>query len=279
MLDPRRRRRRQGAPDDRPRAPTAGTAARSSGPTTTSRTGAELETLEKLIADHGYYPYRAEPGELDARKADGSLDGLFVRAHARPAQRAGSSSPTSASDRPASGSTSCSATTTRSSFGPLLDGASWGIHDEGRIVDARRRPRDDLVGLLEHHPVAQSPRDDRGPARPPRSTGWPASSGAPERAIFNFHVPPYGSGPRRGAGPRREPGRPDLARAAKDGAGREHRRPGRDPRDPAAARSARPHPRVEPGSAGSAGRSRSTPARTTRPARSTGPSSPSSGTR
>ncbi|HTS14559.1 MAG TPA: hypothetical protein VMH24_02760 [Candidatus Sulfotelmatobacter sp.] len=42
-------------------------------------TEAELAELEKLIADHGYYPYRAEPGELDARRADGSLDGLFVR--------------------------------------------------------------------------------------------------------------------------------------------------------------------------------------------------------
>ena len=41
-------------------------------------TGPELEALEKLIADHGYYPYRAEAGELDARRADGSLDGLFV---------------------------------------------------------------------------------------------------------------------------------------------------------------------------------------------------------
>ena len=37
--------------------------------------GPELDALEKLIADHGYYPYRAEAGELDARRADGSLDG------------------------------------------------------------------------------------------------------------------------------------------------------------------------------------------------------------
>ena len=40
--------------------------------------GPDLEALEKLIADHGYYPYRAEPGELDARHAEGSLDSLFV---------------------------------------------------------------------------------------------------------------------------------------------------------------------------------------------------------
>ena len=33
-----------------------------------------VATLEKLIEDHGYYPYRAEPGELEAREAAGSLD-------------------------------------------------------------------------------------------------------------------------------------------------------------------------------------------------------------
>jgi len=38
--------------------------------------GPGLDALEKLIADHGYYPYRAEAGELDARKA-----------HARPPHR------------------------------------------------------------------------------------------------------------------------------------------------------------------------------------------------
>ena len=40
--------------------------------------GPDLVALERLIADHGYYPYRAEVGELEARKADGSLDRLFV---------------------------------------------------------------------------------------------------------------------------------------------------------------------------------------------------------
>jgi Icc-related predicted phosphoesterase len=41
--------------------------------------GAELAGLERLIADHGYYPYRAEPGELQAMEADGTLDDLFLR--------------------------------------------------------------------------------------------------------------------------------------------------------------------------------------------------------
>ena len=40
--------------------------------------GQELTDLEKLIEDHGYYPYRAEPGELEARRDAGSLDELFL---------------------------------------------------------------------------------------------------------------------------------------------------------------------------------------------------------
>ena len=40
--------------------------------------GPELVALEKLIADHGYYPYRAEPGELERRELVGTLDELFL---------------------------------------------------------------------------------------------------------------------------------------------------------------------------------------------------------
>ena len=41
--------------------------------------GPELAALEKLIADHGYYSYRAEPGELEAMQEAGTLDDLFLR--------------------------------------------------------------------------------------------------------------------------------------------------------------------------------------------------------
>ncbi len=41
---------------------------------------AELTELERLIADHGYYPYRAEPGELEANILDAS-DTLHDMAH------------------------------------------------------------------------------------------------------------------------------------------------------------------------------------------------------
>jgi Icc-related predicted phosphoesterase len=42
--------------------------------------GPELEALEKLIEDHGYYPYRAEPGELEGRQADRTLEAPMLDA-------------------------------------------------------------------------------------------------------------------------------------------------------------------------------------------------------
>ena len=38
-----------------------------------------IEVLERLIADHGYYPYRAEPGELETMEKEGTLDELLDR--------------------------------------------------------------------------------------------------------------------------------------------------------------------------------------------------------
>ncbi len=96
--------------------------------------GPDLEGLEKLIADHGYYPYRAEPGELDARRADGSLDRLFVRLMR---ERLGAwlalaeerLRPTGkplffmlGNDDPAE-------------LLPLLEGAGYGTQAEGKVVD------------------------------------------------------------------------------------------------------------------------------------------------
>src|SRR5438045_9509035 len=40
--------------------------------------GQELTDLERLIEDHGYYPYRAEPGEVATRPDAGTLDALCL---------------------------------------------------------------------------------------------------------------------------------------------------------------------------------------------------------
>ncbi len=170
----------------------AGTA-RSSGPTTRSTTGPSSTALEKLIADHGYYPYRAEPGELEARQAAGTLDDLFLRADARAADRAGCTSPTSGSGRWAARSTSCSATTTRPTLAELLDDGAVGRARRGQDRLDRRRPRDDQLGLLEHRRPGTATASRTRSSCAASLARWRAAWHHPERAIVNVHVPPFGT--------------------------------------------------------------------------------------
>lgn len=154
--------------------------------------GPELEALEKLIADHGYYPYRAEPGELDARRADGSLDGLFVRLmHRRLEEWLAFADdrlrPTGrrlfmmlGNDDPAE-------------LGTLLDAASWATHAEGRVIAI-----DDDHEMIS---LGYSNRTPWNSHREMSEEGLAAALGAlagalrdPSRAIVNVHVPPFGSG-------------------------------------------------------------------------------------
>ena len=109
--------------------------------------------------------------------------------------------------------------------------------------------RDDLVRLREPDAVEQPARARRGRALRAASRRSPTSSSSPETAIFNLHVPPYDSGLDTaneinpdltlryvGGQPQPDPGR--LDRRAPDHRG-----------VPAAARAARPHPRVARGGA------------------------------
>ena len=95
--------------------------------------GPELVALEKLIADHGYYPYRAEPGELEAMEADGGLDPLFLQL-----MRARLTEWLDLADerlRPAGRAPLLHARQRRpGGAGALLDSAPWGVHDEGKVV-------------------------------------------------------------------------------------------------------------------------------------------------
>src|SRR5262249_32226250 len=95
--------------------------------------GEELRSVEQLIADHGYYPYRAEPGELAEMEATGQLDDLFLKLIAERLQQwldladerlrpqdiplywmLGNDDPPE--------------------LAALLDSAPWGVHCEGRDV-------------------------------------------------------------------------------------------------------------------------------------------------
>jgi Icc-related predicted phosphoesterase len=154
--------------------------------------GPDLVALEKLIADHGYYPYRAEAGELDARHADGTLDALFVQLmHARltdwltladerlrPAGRRlffmlGNDDP--------------------AELKALLDQAPWGVHDEGRVVtldDDHEMISWGYSNLTPWHSHREMTEDQLAATYRDLASRLTA----PDRAVFNFHVPPYGSG-------------------------------------------------------------------------------------
>lgn len=154
--------------------------------------GRDLAALEKLIADHGYYPYRAEVGELDARRADGSLDRLFVELmRARLVEWLALADerlrPTGrrlffmlGNDDPAELRT-------------LLDEAPWGTHDEGKVVML-----DDDHEMISWGYSNITPwRSHREMTEDQLATAIEAMASqlrAPERSIVNVHVPPYGSG-------------------------------------------------------------------------------------
>ena len=154
--------------------------------------GPDLEALEKLIADHGYYPYRAEPDELDARQRDGSLDTLFVELmherltawlaladeRLRPLGKPlyfmlGNDDPVELRE--------------------LLDHAPWGQHAEGRalrIDDHHEMISWGYSNVTPWHSHREQPEELLAASL--RSLGEKLSD--PARAIVNVHVPPLGSG-------------------------------------------------------------------------------------
>ncbi len=151
--------------------------------------GPELEALEKLIADHGYYPYRAEPGELDARKEAGTLDDLFLQLmqerltgwltladeRLRPLGKRlmfmlGNDDP------PA--------------LARLLDAAPWGEHAEGKVLWLDDDHEIMSWGFSNRTPW-NSYREQDEPAMAISLAKIAAGLNHPERAVINVHVPPF----------------------------------------------------------------------------------------
>jgi Icc-related predicted phosphoesterase len=154
--------------------------------------GPELEALEKLIEDHGYYPYRAEPGELEARREAGTLDALFLDLMA--ARLRGWLALADERLRPKGiplyfmlGNDD------PAQLQPILDEAPWGTHAEGRVL-----------ALDDDHEMISWGYSNLTPFHSHREqteAELAASIGAmvrelrdPSRAVFNLHVPPIDSG-------------------------------------------------------------------------------------
>jgi uncharacterized protein len=151
--------------------------------------GDELAGLERLIADHGYYPYRAEPGELEAMEAEGTLDELFLRlmrerlaewldiADTRLRPRGIPLYLMLGNDDPPE-------------LAEMLDRAPWGVHAEGKVVQL-----DDEHEMISWGYANTTPwhtyREQNEQQLAAAYAEMADKLEHPERAVFNLHPPPY----------------------------------------------------------------------------------------
>ncbi len=153
--------------------------------------GPELVALEKLISDHGYYPYKADPGELEAMEAGEGLDALFLELmrkrltewleladeRLRPMGvplyfMLGNDDP--------------------EELAQLLDGAPWGTHDEGKVVWLDDEHEMISTGYSNVTPWHTYREQDENQLKASIDAMVPLLQ-HPERAVFNLHAPPYGT--------------------------------------------------------------------------------------
>jgi Icc-related predicted phosphoesterase len=153
--------------------------------------GPDLEALERLIEDHGYYPYRAEPGEVEALETEGGFETLFAglmeeRLAAWLSLADERLRPTGTplflmlgNDDPIS-------------LRPLLDAAPWGTHAEGRVVMLDERHEMMSWGYSNITPwhSHREQTEDQLAAALREMAGHLVD---PDHAIVNVHVPPFGT--------------------------------------------------------------------------------------
>ncbi|HWD95625.1 MAG TPA: hypothetical protein VG246_04310 [Acidimicrobiales bacterium] len=154
--------------------------------------GSELTELEQLISDFGYYPYRAEPGELAAMQAEGTMEALFIKLMEQRVQRwmqladerlrpldipvywmLGNDDP--------------------SELATILDEAPWGTHSDEKVLKLRSGHEMISLGYSNITPW-HSYRELADSEIDARVMKMCEQLEEPSRAIFNLHVPPYDTG-------------------------------------------------------------------------------------
>jgi Icc-related predicted phosphoesterase len=151
----------------------------------------ELARVERMISDLGYYPWRCQPGELDARVADGTVDEILddlmrrrleewmeladerLRPRGIPAYwMLGNDDPPALAE--------------------VLERAPWGEHAEGHVLELGEYA---LVSYgYSNHTPWDSFRELDEDELASRYDELFASVAEPGRAVFNAHPPPYGTG-------------------------------------------------------------------------------------
>ncbi len=151
--------------------------------------GPELADLERLIADHGYYPCRAEPGELEAMEGAGTLDDLFLRL-----MRDRLAEWLDIADQRLRPLNVPLFTMLGNDDPPplrqMLIDAPWGTHAEGEVVWL-----DDQHEMISWgYPNTTPWRTYREQTEEQLTTSLATLADRlthPQRAVFNLHAPPY----------------------------------------------------------------------------------------
>jgi Icc-related predicted phosphoesterase len=152
----------------------------------------ELARVERTISDVGYYPWRAQPGELDQRIADGSVDDLLLDLMRQRLERwmemaderlrpqgkpvfwmLGNDDPPSLAEP--------------------LKAAPWGEHAEGRVLQLDDDHQ--LVSWGWSNPTPwNSFREMSEEDLASHFEELFGQASGERRVVFNAHVPPYDSG-------------------------------------------------------------------------------------
>jgi Icc-related predicted phosphoesterase len=154
--------------------------------------GPELQQLQQLIADFGYYPYLTERGELEQRDADGSMKQLFLDLMRERVERwmtladerlrpkglpvywmLGNDDPTE--------------------LEAAFDSAPWGCNADRKVVTLPSGHEMLSLGWSNITPWHSYREMDEAQLEA-ELRRLAAFLERPDRAIFNIHVPPYDTG-------------------------------------------------------------------------------------
>ncbi len=153
--------------------------------------GSELEGLERMISDLGYYPWRSQPGELEAKIADGTVEELLVELMARRLE----SWMQLADERLRSRGKPAFWMLGNDDPGLLervLDDAPWGEQAEGHVLPVGEY---ELVSWGWSNPTPwHMPREMSEEQLGAELEKMLAKTHDPRRVVLNCHPPPYASG-------------------------------------------------------------------------------------
>ena len=154
--------------------------------------GDGLDELERLIADRGFYAYRADPGEMDDLTSAGALDDLFLKLMKD--RLAGWTRLADERLRPLGKQIYWMlGNDDPEQLAGVLDSAPWGVNVDNKVLPISDDHELMSLGYSNITPW-RSPREASEDTLAKMLEELRVQVKAPERAVFNLHVPPYDTG-------------------------------------------------------------------------------------